>query len=205
MVDLLSWRLDFKADVHRGDRFRVLWEQRTTLEGRLLKPGPHRRGRVRGRSDSAAAYLLRRTATSRSTSTTAGHPLDGAPLRYPLEFTRITSAFSDARMHPILHATDRTSASTSPRPPGRRCAPSAPAVVQFSGVQSGFGNHIEIDHGDGFVSAYSHLQRIAPGIATGESGRRAASCIGWVGSDRPGHRPASPLRDLRGRRSTSIR
>ncbi|MFN8640305.1 MAG: hypothetical protein U0802_01060 [Candidatus Binatia bacterium] len=39
LVDILGGRLDFKEDVHRGDRFAVLWEQRATPEGRLLRPG----------------------------------------------------------------------------------------------------------------------------------------------------------------------
>ena len=54
LVDLLGWRLDFKADVHRGDRLRVLWEQRTTLAGRLLRPGHIVAVEYEGRSDSAA-------------------------------------------------------------------------------------------------------------------------------------------------------
>ncbi len=35
----------------------------------------------------------------------------------------------------------------------------AKGVVKFSGVRSGFGNVVEIDHGNGFVTRYAHLNR----------------------------------------------
>jgi murein DD-endopeptidase MepM/ murein hydrolase activator NlpD len=179
LVDLLSWRLDFKEDVHRGDRFRILWEQRTSLEGRLLKPGRIVAVEYEGRSDSAAAYLLE-TGEESTYIDEEGHPLDGAPLRYPLEFSQITSAFSDARMHPILHVNRPHLGVDFAAPSGTPVRAIGVGTVQFSGAQSGFGNHIEIDHGEGFVSAYSHLQRIAPGVAAGENVARG-QLIGWVG------------------------
>ena len=179
MVDLLSWRLDFKEDVHGGDRFRVLWEQRTTLEGRLLKPGRIVAVEYEGRSDSAAAYLL----TDGDEPTyidDAGHPLDGAPLRYPLEFSRITSAFSDARMHPVLHVNRPHLGVDFAAPAGTPIRAIGTGSVQFSGVQNGFGNHSEIAHAHGFVSTYSHLERIAPGITSGVT-VAGGQLIGWVG------------------------
>jgi murein DD-endopeptidase MepM/ murein hydrolase activator NlpD len=179
LVDLLSWRLDFKEDVHRGDRFRVLWEQRTTPEGRLLKPGRIVAVEYEGRSDSAAAYLLA-DGDEPTYIDDAGHPLNGAPLRYPLEFSRITSAFSDARMHPILHVNRPHLGVDLAAPAGTPVRAIGDGTVQFAGVQSGFGNHIEIAHGRGFVSAYSHLEHIAPGVTTGARVRRG-QLIGWVG------------------------
>ncbi|PTT10016.1 peptidoglycan DD-metalloendopeptidase family protein [Caulobacter sp. HMWF025] len=37
----------------------------------------------------------------------------------------------------------------------------APGVVSFTGVRSGYGNTIEIDHGGGFKTRYAHLQGIS--------------------------------------------
>ena len=36
----------------------------------------------------------------------------------------------------------------------------APGVVSFTGVRSGYGNTVEIDHGHGFKTRYAHLQSI---------------------------------------------
>lgn len=180
LVDLLGWRLDFKEDIHRGDRFRVLWEQRTTLEGRLLRPGRILAVEYEGRSDSAAAYYFEGADSEPTYVDEAGNRLDGAPLRYPLEFSRITSAFSDARLHPILHRNRPHLGVDFSAPAGTAVRAIGPGRVQFSGWQGGFGNHVELDHGDRFVSAYSHLQRIADGIAGGQHVARG-QLLGWVG------------------------
>ncbi|HPA39865.1 MAG TPA: M23 family metallopeptidase, partial [Phenylobacterium sp.] len=42
----------------------------------------------------------------------------------------------------------------------------APGVVSFTGVRSGYGNTIEIDHGRGFKTRYAHLQGI--GVRAGQ-------------------------------------
>jgi murein DD-endopeptidase MepM/ murein hydrolase activator NlpD len=42
----------------------------------------------------------------------------------------------------------------------------APGVVSFTGVRSGYGNTIEIDHGGGFKTRYAHLSAI--GVRVGE-------------------------------------
>jgi len=55
----------------------------------------------------------------------------------------------------------------------------APGVVSFTGVRSGYGNTIEIDHGRGFKTRYAHLQAI--GVRPGQRvavGQR----IGGMGS-----------------------
>ncbi len=55
----------------------------------------------------------------------------------------------------------------------------APGVVSFTGVRSGYGNTIEIDHGGGFKTRYAHLQGIAVNV-----GQRVAvgQRIGAMGS-----------------------
>lgn len=59
--------------------------------------------------------------------------------------------------------------------PGGRMTPiysTAPGVVSFTGVRSGYGNTVEVDHGRGFKTRYAHLAAIAvtPGqrVAVGQ-------------------------------------
>jgi murein DD-endopeptidase MepM/ murein hydrolase activator NlpD len=42
----------------------------------------------------------------------------------------------------------------------------APGVIAFTGVRSGYGNTVEIDHGKGFKTRYAHLQAIS--VARGQ-------------------------------------
>lgn len=55
----------------------------------------------------------------------------------------------------------------------------APGVVSFTGVRSGYGKTIEIDHGRGFKTRYAHLQAI--GVRPGEK-VTVGTRIGGMGS-----------------------
>ena len=40
----------------------------------------------------------------------------------------------------------------------------APGVVSFTGVRSGYGNTVELDHGRGFKTRYAHLAAISVSV-----------------------------------------
>ncbi len=82
----------------------------------------------------------------------------------------------------------------------------APGVVSFTGVRSGYGNTVEIDHGHGFKTRFAHLNSIA--VATGQPialGQRIGG-MGTTGRSTGVHlhyevwvdgRPQNPARFLR--------
>jgi murein DD-endopeptidase MepM/ murein hydrolase activator NlpD len=55
----------------------------------------------------------------------------------------------------------------------------APGVVAFTGVRTGYGNTIEVDHGHGFMTRYAHLASI--GVRTGERVQQGQR-LGGMGS-----------------------
>ena len=79
----------------------------------------------------------------------------------------------------------------------------APGVVSFTGLRSGYGNTVEIDHGHGFKTRYAHLQAIFVAVgqrvalgqkigAMGSTGRSTGDHLHyevWVNG-----RPQNPLR-----------
>jgi murein DD-endopeptidase MepM/ murein hydrolase activator NlpD len=79
----------------------------------------------------------------------------------------------------------------------------APGVVSFTGVRSGYGNTIEVDHGHGFKTRYAHLSAISVSVgqqvavgqrigAMGSTGRSTGTHLHyevWVDG-----RPQNPLR-----------
>jgi murein DD-endopeptidase MepM/ murein hydrolase activator NlpD len=64
-------------------------------------------------------------------------------------------------------------------PRGTDVVSTADGIVVFSGRRSGYGNYVEIDHGDGVVSAYGHFERID--VAVGDEVRQGMA-IGTVGA-----------------------
>jgi murein DD-endopeptidase MepM/ murein hydrolase activator NlpD len=106
--------------------------------------------------------------------------LDGSLLRYPLEFTRISSTFSSSRFHPILKVRRPHLGVDFAAPTGTPVRAVGNGSVKWAGWKGGFGRHVEIDHGANLASAYSHLRGIHPSVK--RTGRvKRGQVIGWVG------------------------
>ena len=73
----------------------------------------------------------------------------------------LTSQFSRSRIHPLLHVSRPHEGIDLSAPMGTAVvAPAAGRVVR-AGNQSGYGLVLEIDHGNGIVTKFAHLSRIA--------------------------------------------
>jgi hypothetical protein len=127
-----------------------------------------RRSRLVAHSMEEAEGIIR-SKTERWSSTPSIWPTDGF----------LSSPFSYARMHPILgRMRPHLGVDISARA-GNRVVATADGLVTFSGWKSGSGNHVEIDHGYGIVTTYSHCEKLL--IHAGERVRRGTP-VGLVGS-----------------------
>jgi murein DD-endopeptidase MepM/ murein hydrolase activator NlpD len=180
MVDILGWKIDFTADVLPGDYFRVLYEHRVAPEGRPLKPGRVLAVDYSGGKRSAQAFLYTNEWGEDVYLDPEGKPLERLLLRYPLEFTRITSTFSHSRFHPILHQTRPHEGVDFAAPPGTPVRAIGSGTVRLAGWKGGLGRAVEIDHGDGLVSVYGHLSYVRQGIRPGAKVDRG-EIVGAVG------------------------
>lgn len=181
MVDLLGREIDFRNDVRRGDRFRLLYEQRTRKDGRVLPPGRILAADYVGQESSAAAFLYSEQDGEPVYVDHRGEPLAQSFLRYPLEFTRISSDFSAARFHPILKQSRPHLGVDFAAQSGTPVRAVGKGVVRHAGWKGDFGFHIELEHSKTLMSAYSHLRGIAPKIEDGAQVKRG-QLLGWVGS-----------------------
>jgi len=72
----------------------------------------------------------------------------------------LTSQFSRNRKHPILHITRPHEGIDVVAPMGAPIVAPASGVVTKVARESGYGNVVEIDHGNGIVTRYAHCSRI---------------------------------------------
>jgi murein DD-endopeptidase MepM/ murein hydrolase activator NlpD len=101
------------------------------------------------------------------------------PVRVPMEAGyRVTSPFGERtdpfNGRPAFHPGIDLAA-----PYGAPVYATAPGVVTFSGYRSDYGKIVEVDHGHGIVTRYSHLARCA--VNVGERVVTGAE-VGWEGS-----------------------
>jgi len=88
-------------------------------------------------------------------------------LRAPLEFSRVSSGFNSARMHPILNRIRAHKGVDYAAPTGTPVRAAGDGVIRFAGVMGGYGNLIEIEHTHSITTVYGHLSRFAHGMRAG--------------------------------------
>jgi murein DD-endopeptidase MepM/ murein hydrolase activator NlpD len=183
IAEIFSADIDFYRDLRKGDRFSVVYEM---LEG---DGEPLRAGRVlsaefvnAGKSFQAVWFQEPAAHTQSLTRggyyTPEGQSLKRAYLASPLAFSRITSGFK-MRLHPILQQWRAHLGTDYGAPIGTPVRSVGDGVVEFAGVQGGFGNAVFVRHRNNHVTVYAHLSRIAV-----QRGQRVAQDqnIGAVGS-----------------------
>ncbi len=92
---------------------------------------------------------------------------------------RLTSGFSNARMHPIHNQALPHEGIDISAPRGTPIMAAANGRVTFAGQRAGYGMVVEIDHGFGYATLYGHASRIL--VNRGQEVRRG-EIIAEVGS-----------------------
>lgn len=190
VAEIFSGEIDFHRALRKGDRFSIVYE---TLEG---DGEPLRTGRVLSTEFVNDGKTLQamwfqdpaRSATASSGQTlSAGkgayYTLDGqsltrAFLASPLEFTRMTSGFK-MRFHPILKTWKAHLGVDYAGATGTAIRSVGDGVVEFAGVQNGYGNVVFINHGKQKTTVYAHMNKI--NVRKGQSVSQGQN-IGAVGS-----------------------
>ena len=159
LAELFAGDIDFHRALRKGDRFSVVYE---TLEadgeplrsGRVLSAEFHNNGKTH------QAVWFQESSTSKG----AYYTLDGQSMRRayltsPVEFSRISSGFK-MRFHPILQTWRAHLGTDFAAPSGTAVRTIGDGVVEFAGVQNGYGNVIYVKHRNQHVTVYAHLSRI---------------------------------------------
>jgi len=166
LADIFGWDIDFVLDVRPGDSFVVTYQE-IWRDGHYLRDGPVLAASFvnQGREYRAVRY----TDPSGTTSYYApdGRSMRKAFLRAPLEFSRVSSGFNTARMHPILNRIRAHKGVDYAAPIGTPVRAAGDGVIRFAGVMGGYGNLVEIEHTHSITTVYGHLSRFAHGMHAG--------------------------------------
>jgi murein DD-endopeptidase MepM/ murein hydrolase activator NlpD len=181
VAEIFSTDIDFHRELRKGDTYSVVYES-LSADGETV-PWNEGAGRVlaaefvnAGRTHQAVWFV-----DSQGRGGYFGP--DGASRRRtflasPLEFSRVTSGFA-MRFHPLLKSWRAHLGVDYAAPSGTAVRSVADGVVQFAGRQNGYGNVVEIKHGNERSTLYAHLSRI--NVHKGERVEQGAH-IGAVGA-----------------------
>jgi murein DD-endopeptidase MepM/ murein hydrolase activator NlpD len=164
MVEIFSNGVDFQHDLRRGDRFNVVYE---TLEadGEPLRTGRILSAEYVNGGKPYNAVWFQPPGEKGGYYSLDGQSLQTPYLAAPLQFSRVTSGFA-MRMHPILHQWKAHLGIDYGAALGTPVRTVGDGVIEFAGVQNGFGNVIIVRHNASEETVYAHLSRI--GVRTGQ-------------------------------------
>ena len=158
LADIFMWDVDFNTELRKGDSFRVAVEK-LSLDGRFARYGRILAAElVRGRRVLQAVRFDGKQGPGYYMPD--GRPMRKAFLRSPLRFTRISSGFTHARLHPILGVVRPHFGVDFAAPIGTPVRASADGVVTRAGADGGYGKVVRMRHANGYETLYGHLSRI---------------------------------------------
>lgn len=166
IADIFSTDIDFHKDLRKGDRFTVVYEVYYHL-GEVVRTGRVLAAEFINQGKTYQAVYYQNAEGHGGYYTLDGKNIRKAFLRSPLEFSRISSGFTNARYHPVLKTWRAHKGIDYAAPAGTRVKATADGIVEFAGRQGGYGNLVVLRHQSKFSTWYGHLSRIASGLHKG--------------------------------------
>ncbi len=178
LSEIYAWSIDFFG-LQEGDKFRVIYDELyvdtnsvgiSTIYGAWFHHSGHEFWAIPFVQDSIRAFFDEE-----------GNSLRKAFLKAPLRFSRISSRFSNARMHPILKIRRPHHGVDYAAPIGTPVHAIGDGQVFARAYQRGGGNYVKIKHNSVYSTTYMHLSGFGKGIKVG-SYVKQGDVIGYVGS-----------------------
>jgi len=179
LTEIFSGDIDFHHDLRKGDKFTVVYEM-TYSNGALVQAGRIQAAEFINRGQAYRAVFFQGNVQHGDYYTPEGKSVRKAFLRSPIEFSRVSSGFTNSRLHPVLNTWRAHKGVDFAAPMGTKVKATSDGVVSLVGKQSGYGNVIMVNHQGRFSTVYGHLSRYAKGL---HQGQRVAQgeVIGYVG------------------------
>lgn len=180
MSHIFGWSIDFFG-IQEGDEFRLVYSREYVDET------PLNNYRIDAASFCASGNTVYAIPFTQGEEgelfyNIDGNSLEGAFLKAPLDFYRISSKFSNSRYHPVLkryrahHGVDYAAPTGTPV-----YAIGSGKVIKKGYQANGGGNYIKIRHNSTYTTTYMHLSKFAKGLKEGDFVKQK-QVIGYVGS-----------------------
>lgn len=176
---IFGWTIDFFG-IQKGDEFRLIYEQEY-VEDRAINNFMIRAASFCA-SDSLYYAIPYVQEGEELYYNEKGNSLEGAFLKAPLDYYRISSRFTNSRYHPVLkryrahHGVDYAAPTGTPV-----YAIGSGKVIDKGFQANGGGNYVKIRHNSTYTTTYMHLSRFAKGLKVGDMVAQK-EVIGYVGS-----------------------
>jgi murein DD-endopeptidase MepM/ murein hydrolase activator NlpD len=177
-VDVFGWQVDFQR-LQKGDKFKLIYEE-AQVEG--VSVGIKQINAIYFEHYGHPYYAFPfDQGEGQDYFDEEGKSLRKALLKYPIEFTRISSRYTMSRFHPVQKRWKAHLGTDFAAPKGTPIRAVGDGLVQEAQYKSNNGNYVKIRHNGTYTTQYLHMSRIADGVRSGTRVRQGQT-IGYVGS-----------------------
>lgn len=179
LADIFAWDIDFALNLREGDEFTVVYEK-LFVEGREFDTGDILSVEFVNQGKTYTAVRFEDNQGNTGYYTPDGNGLRKAFLQTPMDFAKISSHFNLHRKHPILNTIRAHKGVDYSAAIGTPVKTTGDGKIVFRGVRNGYGNVVEIEHGQKYSTLYAHLSGFKSDQKVGSSVKQG-DVIGYVG------------------------
>ena len=178
LSDIFAWTVDFFG-IHKDDAFQVLYDE-LYVDTVRVGIGNIYAAWFLHRGERFMAFLFEQDSTY-SYWDEYGRSLRKSFLKAPLRFSRISSRYTNSRLHPILKVYRPHTGVDYAAPAGTPVVAIGDGVILDKGYNHAAGNYIKIRHNSVYTTVYNHFSRFGKGMAKGKRVKQG-EVIGYVGA-----------------------
>jgi murein DD-endopeptidase MepM/ murein hydrolase activator NlpD len=158
LTDIFSSQIDFHRTLRKGARFGVVYEV-LEADGEPVRTGKVLSAEFVNGSKTYQAVWFQEPGQKGGYYGFDGKSLRRAYLAAPVAYSRKTSGIG-TRLHPIFQTRHVHKGIDYAAPTGTPAYTVGDGVVEFAGVQGGYGNTVIVRHSHNHSTVYAHLSRI---------------------------------------------
>lgn len=177
-VDIFAWQIDFQR-LQKGDKFKLIYNE-SQVDGKTITINRIEAVYFEHNGQGLYAFPFDQ-GDGFDYFDEEGKSLKKALLKYPIEFTRISSRYSNRRFHPVAKVFRAHKGTDFAAPTGTPIRSVGDGVVLEAKFKSNNGNYVKIRHNETYATQYLHMSKIARGIRPGTRVKQGQT-IGFVGS-----------------------
>ncbi len=177
MEDALGWSVDF-YHIQKGDQYKVVYERKYVegqaygigkLIGASYTSGDTEFHAIRFNSGKHDGYF-----------DLEGRPMKKAFLKSPVQYSRISSRFSNKRFHPVLKTYKGHFGTDYAAPCGTPIRAVADGRITIASYTNNNGYYVKMKHDKTYETQYLHMSKFGPGIKAGVMVKQGQT-IGYIG------------------------
>jgi murein DD-endopeptidase MepM/ murein hydrolase activator NlpD len=175
VTKIFAWDLDFFKDPRQGDEFSLLVEKKYGEDGSFRGYGQVLSAKYVNRGKEYCGILYNGNYFNQD-----GGSLEKMLMKAPLNYVRVSSGFSAARLHPVLGVSRPHWGIDYAGPKNTKILAAGDGTVEYSKWVNGYGKTIKIRHNGVYNTYYAHLNGYAAGISAGRRVKQG-EVIGYMG------------------------